>query len=143
MSIFMHVLPNLFIMNEQVVQSMGVGIIIVYLALIVLIVVSMWKIFTKAGKAGWASIIPIYNIIVLQEIIGKPAWWVILYLIPGVNIVFAVWSTNLLSKSFGNSEGFTIGLLFLPFVFYPVLAFGSSSYHGPIGGQLASTIPAV
>lgn len=130
-------------MNEQLVQSMGVGIMIIYFALIILIIVSMWKIFTKAGKAGWVSIIPIYNIIILLEIIGKPAWWIILYFIPGVNLIFAVWSTNLLSKSFGNSEGFTIGLLFLPFVFYPVLAFGSSSYHGPVGGQMASAIPAV
>ncbi|WPP51079.1 DUF5684 domain-containing protein [Catalinimonas niigatensis] len=130
-------------MNEQMVQSMGVGIMIIYFALIILILVSMWKIFTKAGKVGWASIIPIYNIIILLEIIGKPAWWIILYFIPGVNLVFAVWSTNLLSKGFGNSEGFTIGMLFLPFVFYPVLAFGSASYHGPVGGQMASAIPAV
>jgi hypothetical protein len=134
---------NLFIMNEQVAQSMGVGIMIIYLVLIVSIIVSMWKIFTKAGKPGWAAIVPIYNIIVLQEIVGKPAWWIILYFIPLVNLVIAVWTTNLLSKSFGNSEGFTLGLLFLPFVFYPVLAFGNSSYHGPVGGQMTSDMATI
>ncbi|MEK6477993.1 DUF5684 domain-containing protein [Catalinimonas sp. 4WD22] len=130
-------------MNEQVAQSMGIGIVIIYLAVIVLIIASMWKIFTKAGKPGWASIIPIYNIIILLEIVGKPAWWIILYFIPLVNIVAAVWTTNLLSKSFGNSEGFTIGLLLLSFVFYPVLAFGSSTYQGPAGGQTAGHVAAV
>lgn len=130
-------------MNEQVAQSLGIGVVIIYLAVIVLIIASMWKIFTKAGKPGWASIIPIYNIIILLEIVGKPAWWIILYFIPLVNIVAAIWTTNLLSKSFGNSEGFTIGLLLLSFVFYPVLAFGGSTYQGPAGGQPTGHIAAV
>lgn len=130
-------------MNDQVVQSMGVGIMLLYIALIGLIIVSMWKIFTKAGKPGWAALVPIYNIIVLQEIVGKPAWWIVLYLIPLVNLVIAIWTTNLLAKSFGNSEGFTIGLLFLPFIFYPVMAFGNASYQGPVGGQMTSPIATV
>ena len=53
----------------------------IYFALIILVIVSMWKIFAKAGKPGWAAIIPIYNIIVLFEIIGKPAWWVVLLIV--------------------------------------------------------------
>ncbi|MBB6113073.1 DUF5684 domain-containing protein [Mucilaginibacter lappiensis] len=99
----------------------------------VILIVSMWKIYTKAGKPGWAAIIPIYNIIVLLEIVGKPTWWVILFLVPCANIVVAVWVTNLLSKSFGQSEGFTIGLLLLSFVFYPILGFGNYQYLGPAG----------
>jgi len=59
----------------------------VYLAIVVLILISMWKIFTKAGKPGWAAIIPIYNIIVWLEIVNKPVWWIILLCIPFVNIV--------------------------------------------------------
>jgi hypothetical protein len=113
----------------------GIGIIgvIFYLAIIVLIIASMWKIFTKAGKPGWAAIVPIYNIIVLLEIVGKPWWWLILMLIPLLNIIFSIWVTNLLSKSFGKSEGFTIGLLLLGIIFYPILGFGDAKYQGPAG----------
>lgn len=107
--------------------------IIIYLAIVVLLIVSLWKIYSKANKPGWACLIPIYNIIVLLRIIGKPWWWLFLLLIPIVNIVFAIWMTNLLSKSFGKNEGFTIGLLFLPFVFYPLLGFGEAKYNGPAG----------
>ena len=107
--------------------------IIIYLAIVVLLIVSLWKIYSKANKPGWACLIPIYNIIVLLRIIGKQWWWIFLLLIPIVNIVFAIWMTNLLSKSFGKNEGFTIGLLFLPFVFYPLLGFGEAKYNGPAG----------
>jgi hypothetical protein len=89
------------------------------LALIVLLIVAGWKIFEKAGQPGWAAIIPIYNIIVMLKIVGKPLWWLIMFIIPGVNLVFAIWTLNMLSKSFGKDEGFTVGLLLLGIVFYP------------------------
>jgi hypothetical protein len=104
-----------------------------YLVIIILMIISLWKIFTKAGKPGWACIIPIYNIIVLLEIIGKPWWWLLLFLIPIVNIVFAIWMVNLLAKSFGKEVGFTLGLIFLSFIFYPILGLGESKYVGPAG----------
>jgi hypothetical protein len=90
-----------------------------------------WRIFEKAGKPGWAAIIPIYNTIILLEIVGKPLWWIILFLIPGVNIIFGIWVTNLLSLSFGKDTGFTIGLLLLSPIFYPILAFSNAEYKGP------------
>ena len=99
----------------------------------VIYIAAHWRIYEKAGKPGWACIIPIYNIIVLLEIVGKPWWWLLLMLIPIVNIIFAVWMTNLLSKSFGKSEGFTVGLIFLGFIFYPILGFGNAEYKGPAG----------
>lgn len=104
-----------------------------YLVVWVLIIISFWKIFKKAGKPGWASIIPIYNIIILLEIIGKPWWWLLLLLIPGVNIIFGIWMLNLLSISFGKTEGFTVGLVLLPFIFLPILGFGEDVYKGPAG----------
>ncbi len=104
-----------------------------YLVVWVLIIISFWKIFEKAGKPGWASIIPIYNIIILLEIIGKPWWWLLLLLIPGVNIIFGIWMLNLLSISFGKTEGFTVGLVLLPFIFLPILGFGEDVYKGPAG----------
>jgi hypothetical protein len=117
--------------------------IIIYVALIVLMVYSMWKIYTKAGKPGWACIIPIYNIIVLLEIVGKPWWWLLLMLIPVVNFVLVIWMLNLLSKSFGHGVGFTLGLLFLSFVFIPILGLGDSKYMGPAGlAQAPQAAPA-
>lgn len=101
-----------------------------YLVAMILIIVSIWNIFEKAGKPGWAAIVPIYNIIILLEIINKPTWWLIMLLIPFANIVFGIMMTNGLSKSFGKDEGFTVGLIFLPFVFYPILGLGDAQYRG-------------
>jgi len=111
-------------------MAMGAGITIVYLAVLVVIIASMWKIYTKAGKPVWAAIIPIYNIIVLLEIVGKPAWWIILFLIPFVNLVIAIIVIHRLSLSFGQGVGMTILLLLLGIVGYPMLAFGSAKYVG-------------
>ncbi len=107
--------------------------IIIMLAIAIFLIVAEWKIYEKAGKPGWAVLIPIYNVIVLLEIIGKPWWWLLLLLIPIVNIIFGIWMFNLLSKSFGYSEGFTVGLVLLPIIFYPILGFGSAAYKGPAG----------
>ncbi len=92
---------------------------------------SMWKVFTKAGKPGWASLIPIYNAIVILDIAGRPLWWILLYLIPGVNIVIACIVSHAISKSFGHDIGFTLGLIFLGGIFIPILAWGDSQYLGP------------
>ena len=117
--------------SNQVGAAAGLIGMLIYLALIVLVIAGMWKIFEKAGKPGWAAIVPVYNIIVLLEIVGKPMWWIVLMLVPCVNIVAQIWVTNLLSKSFGKSEGFTVGMVLLPMVFFPVLGFGDAQYQGP------------
>lgn len=101
---------------------------IVWLALILLLIVSMWKIFTKAGKPGWGSIVPIYNLILLIEIAGKPIWWIVFFFIPVVNAVIWILLAVGIAKSFGKGGGFAAGMIFLPVIFYPVLAFGSSTY---------------
>ena len=111
------------------------ALIIPFIIIWVVMVIAHWKIYEKAGKPGWAAIVPIYNIIVLLEIVGKPTWWILLFLVPCVNIVFLVWTTNLLSKSFGQSEGFTVGLLLLGIIFYPMLGFGNYQYVGPAGAE--------
>lgn len=103
----------------------------VYLIVGIFMLVCLWKVFVKAGKPGWASIIPIYNIIVELEIVGRPWYWLLLMLIPIVNIVLAIIVTFRMAKVFGKSTGFGFGLLFLPFIFYPILAFGDDKYLGP------------
>lgn len=118
-------------MYEQ--PGIPTGLIAGYLILIVIMIIALWKIFEKAGQPGWAAIIPIYNLYILLKIVGKPSWWIILMLIPFVNIIFSIWTANMLSKSFGKEEGFTVGLVLLSFVFYPILGFGSARYLGPFG----------
>ena len=104
----------------------------------IFMIICMWMIYSKAGKPGWACIVPIYSFIVLLEIVGKPWWWLFLLIIPIVNIVILIIVLNQLSKSFGQGAGFTLGLLFVGIVFYPILAFSSSiKYVGP-GGVAAS-----
>jgi hypothetical protein len=110
--------------------GMAAGLIIIYVIIGLLMIVSMWKIYTKAGKPGWAVIIPIYNAIVLLEIVDKPLWWIILMLIPIVNIVISIIVTVELAKKFGQGVGFAIGLILLSIIFYPILAFGSAKYQG-------------
>lgn len=102
--------------------------LIIWLAVVLLIVASLWKVFTKAGKPGWACLVPIYNLIVLLEIAGKPAWWIVLFLIPLVNLVVCILTCISLAQNFGKSTGFAMGLIFLPFIFYPVLGFGDAQY---------------
>ena len=108
-------------------------IIFIYLAFIVLMIASMWTIFSKAGKPGWAALVPIYNLIVLLDIVGKPWWWLLLMFIPIVNFVVVIMIYHNLSLSFGKGAGFTVGLILLGIVFLPLLAFGDAEYVGTNG----------
>ncbi len=103
--------------------------------LVALYIAGLWKVFVKAGKPGWAAIVPIYNIWVLLEIVGRPGWWLILYIIPLVNVVVQILVTLELAKSFGRSIAYAIGLLLLPFIFYLMLGFGEDQYQGPAAGK--------
>jgi len=109
----------------------GAGMIgtLIYLAVIVVYIAGLWGVFTKAGKPGWASIIPIYNAIVMLEIAGKPLWWIILFFIPCVNFIAVILVAMDLAKNFGKGAGFGLGLAFLPFIFYPILGFGDARYQ--------------
>ena len=111
-------------------QLSGIDILlsILVFGILILFIVSLWKIFTKAGKPGWASIIPIYNLVVLLEIIKKPLWWILLLIIPVVSIIISIVMYVELSKKFGKSTGFGVGLVLLPFIFFPILAFGDAKY---------------
>jgi len=100
----------------------------IYVAIFWLTILSLFGIYSKAGLQAWAAFVPIYGLIVLLKVVEKPLWWVFLFAIPGVNIVIQIWITNLLSLKFGKDEGFTAGLIILPFIFYPILAFGPSQY---------------
>lgn len=103
------------------------------LFIVVVYIVAVWKIYEKAGQKGWAALIPIYNLYILLKIVGKPGWWLLLMFIPLLNMIIAIWMTNLLSKSFGKDVLFTVGLLFFGIIFYPILGFSDAKYIGPAG----------
>lgn len=106
-----------------------------YLAFIVLFIAAGWKLFTKAGEDGWKILVPIYNLYVMLQIVGRPGWWLLLMMIPFVNLVVAIIVYIDLAKSFGKDAAFGIGLVFLSPIFFPILAFGDSRYIGPAGPE--------
>ena len=105
----------------------------------VVAIVSLWKIFTKAGQPGWASIIPFYNAYILCKIAGKPGWWVILLFVPLVNFVVIIIIFIALAQAFGKGAGFGVGLALLGIIFLPILAFGDARYQG--AGAVPPALP--
>jgi len=105
--------------------------VLFWLAVAVVTIVAMWKIFVKAGQPGWAAIIPIYNMYILLKIIGRPAWWLLLFFIPLVNIVVSVIIALDLGKAFGKDPVYSIILLwFFSIIGYLMLGFGKDKYVG-------------
>ena len=118
---------------------------LIYLAMIalwVLIAISAWNIFKKAGEEGWKAIIPIYNLIVLSRIIGMEPLLLLIWLIPGGigAIIWLIIAAINLQKAFGQDAGFALGIILLPYVFLPILAFGKAQYV--LGQPAAAAQPA-
>ena len=110
--------------------GMSAGTMIFYLIVCAVAIVALWKVFTKANEAGWASIIPLYNTYVLFKITWGNGWYFLLMLIPCVNIVIEIMTMVKLAKVFGKSTGFAIGLILLNPIFMLILAFDDSQYIG-------------
>jgi Na+/proline symporter len=111
-----------------------IGLVIFGLAVAVVGIAAMWKVFTKAGKPGWAAIIPFYNAYTLLKVVGRPGWWLVLLFIPLVNIVIAIVVMVDLAKSFGKGGLFAFfGLIVFSFIGYCILGFGKARYLGPAG----------
>lgn len=108
--------------------AFGGLIAVIALALTVVAIVAQWKMFEKAGEPGWGCIIPIYNFYLMCKIGGKPGWWVVLMLVPIVQIVVLVLVLLGVAKGFGKGTGFAIGMIVLPFVFFCLLGFGDATY---------------
>jgi hypothetical protein len=104
------------------------AIVAVQLGLLLLLLASWWRIFEKAGKPGWAAIVPIYNALVALKIAGKPMWWLVLMIIPLVGLVVGLIVLAAIAKRFGKGFGFVLGMLFVPPIFYPLLAWGDAQY---------------
>ena len=126
--------PSIFLLIQDTAGAGGAGTgstsgfpSFFLVAVGVLMIVSLWKMFDKAGEPGWASIVPIYGLIVLLRIVDKPAWWFVLLCIPIVDIPFLIIVGVALAKRFGKGTGFGLGLALLPPIFYPILAFSDAN----------------
>ena len=104
---------------------------VISLILVVLIIVAIWKIFEKGGEPGWKAIIPFYNIYTEYKMFWGNGWLFLLTLIPIVNVVVGIILLNKMSKAFGHGVGFTLGLIFLPYIFMAILGFNGDEYLGP------------
>lgn len=111
-------------------EGPGIISIIIYLIVMVVVVAGQWKLYEKAGKPGWACIVPIYGFIVLLEIINKPIWWIVLLIIPIANIIVLFLIYIELAKAFGKSAGYGVAMVFFGIVLIPMLGFGDAEYVG-------------
>jgi hypothetical protein len=116
--------------NNPMQAVLRVFFLTVVFAIVVTTIAGAWKTFTKAGEPGWGYLIPIYNLYLMTKIAGRPGWWTILMLVPLINIVFQAIVQIGIAQNFGKSGAFGLGLLFLPFIFYPILGFGDAVYRG-------------
>jgi len=110
---------------------------LIALVISVFVIAVMWRVFIKAGHPGWGVLIPFYNVVLMLRIAGKPGWWLIFFFIPVINLVVQIVMTIDIAKNFGKGGWFAAGLIFLPIIFFPILAFGDSVYIGadqPSGG---------
>jgi uncharacterized membrane protein YhaH (DUF805 family) len=117
--------------NAAASAAFGALFLIVWLFVLVLVIAGMWKTFAKAGQPGWAAIIPIFNLYIILKIAGRPGWWLLLLLIPIVNLIVAIIMYHDLAKSFGHGILMTLGLVFLTPVAFCLIGFGGAQYQGP------------
>lgn len=121
---------NLQVFAQQNVDDLvPLSIVVLSVAFTIFQIASLCKVFAKAGKPWWGAIVPIYNVVLMLEIAGRPIWWVFLFIIPLVNIIVAVIVAIDVAKQFGRGTGFGLGLAFLGLIFYPILGFGSAEYQ--------------
>jgi len=113
----------------------GITLGITLLIFLVVNIIAFWQIFEKAGQKGWKSIIPIYNLLILFHILGKPWWWILFLLIPGLHIIVPIWMIILLGNRFGKSDLFIIGMQLFGFIMIPILAFDNSKYIPPVDAK--------
>ena len=110
----------------------GIIMLLVWLGLVIGVIAGMWKTFEKAGQPGWACLVPIYNLYILTKIADKEIIWFILYFVPLVNLIPAFMIPIAVAEKFGKGIGFALGLIFFPYIFYPMLGFGSAEYEGEV-----------
>jgi len=138
-----HMLESIFLVTPQTLEPFFLIVVgmMAYLAVVgvlsLLLLIAGWKVYSKAGRPGWAVLIPLYNLYVYTQIVKRPKWWIFLYLAilipfagPLVGLLLGLFDSIRLAKAFGKSRGFGVGLALLAIIFLPILAFGSAKYDG-------------
>lgn len=127
---------DIALMAGLVTMSVFMALLAIMVTILVFTIIANWKIFTKAGEAGWKSLIPIYNSVILYRIAGISPWLILLYLLVWVPVIGPLISLGLtiylminLANAFGKSTGFAVGLILLNTIFIMILAFGNSEYQ--------------
>ena len=127
-----NILGFIFAEMQDIDMEAGAGSMfldLIYIAVGILMVIALWQIFTKAGQHGILSIIPIVNQYFLCKICGYGVGIFILSLIPLINIIIGIMLSIKLAEKFGKTAWFGIGILFLPYIFLPILAFSDAEYQ--------------
>ena len=121
---------------------MAAAWLIVFVLFYLVVAFSVYGTFQKAGVPTWWAFVPIIQVLGVFRVAGRPLWWILLLLIPIVDIIVVFVVLNDVSVSFGHGIGFTLGLFFLPIVFFYIVSYGDSQYHGAIGAiPAASDVP--
>lgn len=126
----------------DILAGLGILLFVFFLVFALVPLIGLWKVLEKAGEPGWGAIVPIYNIFLLVKVSGNSPLFVLLLLIPLVNIFVGIKVMIDLAGKFGKGTGYALGLLFLPFIFFPMLGFGSAQYRGPTQGRGGGRAPA-
>ena len=124
-------------MNDATAAAVAAGSIVymlVVLAISVVVLIGLWKVFDKAGKPGWGAIVPFYNFYCLFDMSFGTGWLFLLMFVPCVGQIMMIIMWVKLAAAFDKGVGFGIGILFLPFIFLPMLGFGDAQYVGPSNG---------
>lgn len=117
--------------NVNAAAAAGFGLMTLVCMLVMYVVfmgLMFWKVFEKAGQPPVMCFIPIVNTYFMLMIVKRPAWWLILFFIPFVNVVVGIIVCIDIAKKFGQSAAYAIGLILLPIVFFPILGFGAAKY---------------
>jgi F0F1-type ATP synthase membrane subunit a len=112
---------------EQAHAAASMTTSLIVLGLVVLLIIAMWKVFERAGEPGWAALVPIYNLYILTRVAQISGWWILAAFIPLVNILFCFTTSINVAKRFNRGTLFGVGVALLPFIFYPMLAWGDES----------------
>ncbi len=112
--------------TQKILIALNVCLSLLFLVPLVL---GRWKVYEKAGLPGWGAVVPIYNTILLLKVARRPLWWLLLYVIPLINLIPLVLVPLGIARNFDKTGRFATGLIFLGFIFYPILGFGPSQYQ--------------
>ncbi|RMG18412.1 MAG: signal peptidase I [Bacteroidetes bacterium] len=114
-------------------NSAGLFFALIFLFVFVAFKVAQYKLFEKAGKPGWAALVPVYGNYLWLQLIGKPWWWLVLLYFPILGILVFVSMLIELAKAYGKYDlKHHAAALLLPFYFFPRIAFDPKvAYLGP------------